>query len=70
LIFLGVDISVLTYGTAEDVDKEVKRCLTVAGSYPGYFINVSGSIPDNVPIRNLETYFQAVNKYGCRPFRK
>lgn len=66
----GVDISILTYGTVEDVYKEVKRCLTTAGSYPGYFINVSGSIPDNVPIRNLEAYFQAVNKYGRRPFGK
>jgi len=48
--------------TISDVVDEVKRCLEIAGSYPGYFINVSGSIPDNVPIANLETYFKAVKK--------
>ncbi|MEM1607293.1 MAG: uroporphyrinogen decarboxylase family protein [Candidatus Bathyarchaeia archaeon] len=60
----GVDIGRLTYGAINDVIDEVKRCLRVAGSYPGYFINVSGSIPDNVPLINLETYFRAVKKYG------
>ncbi|MEM1507377.1 MAG: uroporphyrinogen decarboxylase family protein [Candidatus Bathyarchaeia archaeon] len=60
----GVDIGRLTYGTVSDVVIEVKRCLKIAGSYPGYFINVSGSIPDNVPLTNLEAYFKAVKKYG------
>jgi len=63
----GVDVGVLTYGTYEDVVKEVRKCINVAGPYPGYFINVSGSIPDNVPIRNLEIYFKACNKYKQRP---
>ncbi|MEM2961055.1 MAG: uroporphyrinogen decarboxylase family protein [Candidatus Bathyarchaeia archaeon] len=62
----GVDIGILTYGTINDVINEVKRCLKIAGSYPGYFINVSGSIPDNVPMANLETYFKAAKKYGSR----
>jgi len=66
----GVDIGVLTYGTVEDVVNEVKRCLKDAGAYPGYFINVSGSIPDNVPLENLEAYFRATSKYGRRPFRR
>jgi hypothetical protein len=66
VIIGGVDIGKLTYGTTNDVVNEVKRCLETAGSYPGYFINVSGSIPDNVPLVNLETYFRAVKKYGWR----
>jgi len=69
VIIGGVDISTLTYGTKEDVINEVKRCLKAAGSYPGYFINISGSIPDNVPLENLEVYFKAVKKYGLRPLR-
>uniref|UniRef100_A0A7C4BB82 Uroporphyrinogen decarboxylase (URO-D) domain-containing protein n=1 Tax=Thermofilum pendens TaxID=2269 RepID=A0A7C4BB82_THEPE len=66
VIIGGVDVGVLTYGSAEDVVNEVKRCVRVAGPYPGYFINVSGSIPDNIPLRNLETYFEACRKYRLR----
>ena len=66
----GVDIGVLTYGALDDVVNEVKKCIGIAGSYPGYFINVSGSIPDNVPLSNLETYFKAVRKYGRRAMFK
>jgi hypothetical protein len=65
----GVDIGVLTYGGVNAVVKEVERCLSIAGSYPGYFLNVSGSIPDNVPIVNLETYFKVASKYRRRPFK-
>jgi hypothetical protein len=65
----GVDIGVLTYGSTSDVVEEVKRCLKIAGACPGYFINVSGSIPDNVPLKNLEAYFEACKKYCKRPVK-
>lgn len=65
----GVDVGVLTYGSAEEVVEEVKRYLRTAGACPGYFINVSGSIPDNVPLENLQTYFEACRKYCRRPIR-
>jgi len=67
IIVGGVDIGVLTYGSVGDVVEEVKKCLRIAGECPGYFINVSGSIPDNVPMENLEAYFEACRKYGRRP---
>jgi len=63
----GVDIGILTYGSVVDVVEEVKRCLRAAGRCPGYFINVSGSIPDNVPLENLEAYFEACRRYCKRP---
>lgn len=70
VIIGGVDMSVLTYGGISSVVKEVERCLRAAGSYLGYFLNVSGSMPDNIPIINLETYFEAANKYRRRPLIK
>jgi len=70
VIIGGVDIGVLTLGTIRDVVEEIKRCLSAAGAYPGYFLNVSGSIPDNVPLRNLEAYFVAASRYRRRPLRK
>lgn len=66
VIIGGVDVGKLTYGSADEVINEVKRCIKTAGPYPGYFINVSGSIPDSVPIANLEVYFRATRKYGRR----
>jgi len=63
----NVDLKALTFGNEKTVLKEVMRCLKTSGHCLGYFINVTGSIPDNVPLRNLETYFEAFRKYGRRP---
>jgi hypothetical protein len=66
-ILMGnVDLKSLTFGDEKAIQEEVLRCLNTAGYFPGYFINVTGSIPDNVPLRNLEYYFKIFNKYGRR----
>ena len=62
----NVDLKVLTFGDEETIFNEVMRCLRTSGHCPGYFINVTGSIPDNVPLQNLEFYFKTFRKYGCR----
>ena len=70
-ILMGnVDLKALTFGDEIAVRDEVMRCLNTAGCFPGYFINVTGSIPDNVPLRNLEYYFKIFNKYGRRPLKE
>jgi len=66
VIMGNVDLKILTFKGGEGVIGEVKRCLSTAGHHPGYFINVTGSIPDNVPLENLEAYFRACRKYGRR----
>lgn len=66
----NVDLKVLTFGDEEAIRNEVFRCLRTSGHCPGYFINVTGSIPDNVPLRNLEFYFKTCQKYGRRPLTK
>ena len=66
----NVDLKVLTFGDEEAVFNEVMRCLRTSGHCPGYFINVTGSIPDNVPLGNLEFYFETFRRYGRRPFRE
>ena len=63
----NVDLKVLTLGDEKAVFNEVMRCLRTSGHCPGYFINVTGSIPDNVPLRNLEFYFETFRKCGRRP---
>ncbi len=65
----NVDLKVLTFGDEKAILNEVFRCLKTAGHCPGYFINVTGSIPDNVPLKNLEFYFRNCRKYGRRPLK-
>jgi len=65
----NVDLRTLTFKGEAEIAEEVRRCVQTAGHCPGYFINVTGSIPDNVPIGNLEAYFDACRKYGKRPRR-
>jgi hypothetical protein len=57
IIIGNVDTKVLTFGSVEDIRAEVMRCVKTAGHYPGYFLNVSGQIPYNVPLENLKAYF-------------
>ncbi|MFQ6095397.1 MAG: uroporphyrinogen decarboxylase family protein [Candidatus Bathyarchaeia archaeon] len=66
----NVDLKVLTFGDEESIFNEVMRCLRTSGHCPGYFINVTGSIPDNVPLQNLEFYFKTFRKYSRRPLIK
>jgi len=66
----NVDLKVLTFGDETAVKTEVLRCLETAAHCPGYFINVTGSIPDNVLLKNLEFYFETCRKYGRRPTRE
>ncbi|MEM2961336.1 MAG: uroporphyrinogen decarboxylase family protein [Candidatus Bathyarchaeia archaeon] len=69
IIIGNIDLKTLTFGKREEVVQEVMRCIRTAGHCPGYFINVTGSIPDNVPIENLEVYFETCKKYGVYPIK-
>lgn len=61
LILIGnVSTQALTFGTEQDVSAEVRRCIDSAGDCPGYFINVAGEIPPNVPPRNIRALFTAL----------
>ena len=58
----NVDVRVLTFGDKEDVRREIDRCLNLGKDVPGYFLNVSGSIPQNVPLENLQFYFEDIKR--------
>ena len=67
LVLIGnVSTRVLTFGAEEDVEAEVKRCIDTAGHCPGYFINVAGEIPPNVPARNIRAFFAALAEHAGR----
>ncbi len=66
IIIGNIDTRVLTFGNAEEIEQEVRRCVAQAGDCPGYFFQASGDIPHNVPLKNVEAYFHACRKYGKR----
>lgn len=58
--------AVLTLGSPEGVEAEVKRCLDLAKACPGYFLNTGGGIPHNIPLENVEAYFAAYQRHASR----
>jgi len=66
IIIGGIDTRVLTFGTPEKVRGEVEKITDLMGECPGYFYMAAGSLPGNIPVENLEAYFAACKKYGCR----
>ena len=62
----NVDVQVLTWGTPEEIRREVRRCCDLGRDCPGYFIKCFGDLPQNIPTEHLDVYFDAVHTYGRR----
>ena len=62
----GVDGRILTFGTKDEVKTEVKKVIDMASNCPGFILACSSTIPANVPIENVYTYFDTVEKYRNR----
>lgn len=66
IAFIGnIDNSnTLPFGTVEDVRKEVREKIAVAGQGGGYICGSSHSVPDSVPVKNYIALIETVRKYG------
>ena len=62
----GIDVRPLTFGSEEDVKKEVENALKKARECPGYVIACADTIPANVPVKNVHAYFKVVDKNRVR----
>lgn len=62
----NADCRILTFGSKQDIEKEVLRCMNTAKKCPGFIMAVGNHIPPNVPIENALYYFEAVRKHGKR----
>jgi len=66
-VFVGnADTNVLLRGTKEDIYNEVKRCMDIGKSCPGFFMAVGNHIPSNTPIENALYYNECYEKLGRR----
>jgi len=65
----GIDSSgILNFGTPQDIEKEVKRCIKAAGPGGGYFAGPSHNIL-NVPWENVVALRDAMVKYQKYPLK-
>lgn len=64
----NVDSSVtLPYGSPEDVEREVRECIRVAGPGGGYILASDHSLHDGIPVRNIKAMVDAGRKWGGYP---
>ena len=64
--FIGnADTRILLTGTREAIEAEVKRCMDIGKSCPGFIMAVGNHIPANTPVENCLIYEEAYRKY-CR----
>ena len=55
--FIGnADCRILTFGTKEEIKKEVERCIAIGKECPGFIMATGNHIPSNVPIENAIYY--------------
>ncbi|WP_455620418.1 uroporphyrinogen decarboxylase family protein [Eisenbergiella sp.] len=65
--FVGnVDTRILLYGTKQDIEEEVKRCVRIGKNCPGFFMAVGNHIPSNTPVENALWYNEFYEKYSRR----
>ena len=62
----NVDCRILTFGTRDQIVAEVKRCADIGRDLPGYFFAIGNHIPRNIPIENVELYFELIDELGRR----
>ena len=62
---------VLPFGTPQQVEEEVKRCLREGAAGGGYFLETgAGEITTDFPIENVLSMVKAVRKYGRYPISR
>jgi hypothetical protein len=66
-VFIGnADTRVLLTGTKEEIRAEVKRCMDIGKSCPGFFMAVGNHIPPNTPIENALYYNKVYEEMSRR----
>lgn len=66
-VFIGnADTRILMSGSKEDIYNEVKRCMDIGKSCPGFFMAVGNHIPPNTPVENALYYNEVYEKLSKR----
>ncbi len=62
----NVDTAVLTFGTEEDVRREVARVVEEGRPCAGHFVKAMGDLPHNIPLANMRAYVRACRERKAR----
>ncbi|MHC4562714.1 MAG: uroporphyrinogen decarboxylase family protein [Planctomycetota bacterium] len=60
------DCRPLTFGTKDDVRREVHRCMDLGRDCPGYFMCINGHMPSNIPVENALYYYDVYTELSRR----
>ena len=65
--FVGnADTRILQYGTRDEIEAEVKRCMDIGKKCPGFFMAVGNHIPDSTPVENALWYNECYERMSKR----
>ena len=62
----GADCRTLTFGTKEDIQRELEWAFGLAKECPGFVFAAGNHLPANIPIKNAIFYFDTINRLGRR----
>jgi uroporphyrinogen decarboxylase len=62
--------STLPFGSAAEVEREVRERIETCGPGGGFLIAPTHNIQLDVPFENIEAFYGAVKKYGAYPIRR
>lgn len=65
----GVDNYLLSYGSPQEIEKQVTEQIMKLGTGGGYVFSSVHNISAEVPPQNIEAFFRAAHKYGEYPLR-
>jgi uroporphyrinogen decarboxylase len=63
----GIDNEVLSYGTVEDIRRDVRRQVSAFAPGGGYVLATVHNIPPEVPPENIVAFFKAGQEFGKYP---
>lgn len=67
IIIGGVETNILTFGTPEEIEKHVTEVHEKTEGIPGFVLSTPGGIHGNIPLANLEAYFDTRARLGYTP---
>lgn len=67
IVIGGIETGKLTFGTPEEIKKHVFEVYEKVRGMPGFAMSTPGGIHGNIPLENLEAYFDARAELGFTP---
>jgi hypothetical protein len=64
LIIGGINTGIMTRGSSDQIRDMVRERMALARQLPGFFFCITGDTPQNIPVENLEVFWEACKEFG------